>query len=212
MPRRSANRVCWTASLILPKCPDEVTWACDLARGGIQGLLQCFELSCCVSVELSMAGQDGEGLSTGGLDGTEAARIVAVRSNAILSLDKAETIAARRLRELAIRLATMMRKRPRTVCHLTPTATFANAWPSAWRRSETDAPRRSRPTPFPYAVSDALSLSALGLSMPLLAGPVARPRTQDRCCEVDGAPAKPSLRRPMPRIRTSIRRGPAAGR
>ncbi|MFM9846882.1 MAG: hypothetical protein ACKVP3_06960 [Hyphomicrobiaceae bacterium] len=118
-----------------------------------------------------MPGRDGEGIAAGGLEASEAAqRIVAVRSNAILSLDKAETIAARRLRDLAIRL------RDDDVEGGTDRAPFDAdrhfrerlAERMAALGAEVSADESARPVP--YAVSDALPLSALGLSMPLLPG------------------------------------------
>ena len=60
-----------------------------------------------------MPGRDGNGIADGGTGAqTEGAhQIAVVQSRAILSLDKAESIAARRLRELAIRLGTTMAMR-----------------------------------------------------------------------------------------------------
>jgi hypothetical protein len=132
-----------------------------------------------------MPGRDGEGIATGGSETSEAAqRIVAVRSNAILSLDKAETIAARRLRDLAIRL------RDDDVEGSTDRAPFdadrhfrerlAERMAALGAEVSADEPAR----PVPYAVSDALPLSALGLSMPLLPG--AAPKAAARADALSG--------------------------
>jgi hypothetical protein len=140
-----------------------------------------------------MAGQDGEGLSTGGLEGTEAARIVAVRSNAILSFDKAETIAARRLRELAIRLRNDDAQAATDRVPFDADRHFRERLAERMATLETDAGATESATSVPYAVSDALSLSALGLSKPLLAGPTAKPGPTTGDAQDDDAPAEPSL-------------------
>ncbi|NJO22126.1 MAG: hypothetical protein HC868_03270 [Sphingomonadales bacterium] len=140
-----------------------------------------------------MAGQDGEGLSTGGLEGTEAARIVAVRSNAILSLDKAETIAARRLRELAIRLRNNDAQTATDRVPFDADRHFRERLAERMAALGADSVAPESAAPIPYVVSDALSLSALGLSMPLLAGPVARAAPKTDVAEADGASAEPSL-------------------
>lgn len=121
-----------------------------------------------------MAGQDGEGLTTGGLEGTEAARIVAVRSNAILSFDKAETIAARRLRELAIRLRNDDSQAGTDRVPFDADRHFRERLAERMATLGVETPTTASGEPARYAVSDALSLSALGLTMPLLAGPSPR--------------------------------------
>jgi hypothetical protein len=140
-----------------------------------------------------MAGQDGEGLSTGGLEGTEAARIVAVRSNAILSLDKAETIAARRLRELAIRLRNDDAQTATDRVPFDADRHFRERLAERMAALGVDSAAPESASPIPYAVSDALSLSALGLSMPLLAGPVAGAAPKADVAAADDASAEPSL-------------------
>jgi hypothetical protein len=141
-----------------------------------------------------MAGQDGEGLSTGGLEGTEAARIVAVRSNAILSFDKAETIAARRLRELAIRLRNDDAEAAATDrVPFDADRHFRERLAERMAALGTDASATEAPAPIPYAVSDALSLNALGLSKPLLAAPLAKTAPKADATQADGTPAEPSL-------------------
>jgi hypothetical protein len=140
-----------------------------------------------------MAGQDGEGLSTGGLEGTEAARIVAVRSNAILSFDKAETIAARRLRELAIRLRNDDAEAATDRIPFDADRHFRERLAERMATLGTDASATETPTPVPYAVSDALSLSALGVSKPLLAAPLAKTAPKGDATQAEGSPAEPSL-------------------
>ena len=134
-----------------------------------------------------MAGQDGEGRVAGGLEGTEAARIVAVRSNAILSLDKAETIAARRLRELAIRLRDDDTQAEAERVPFDADRHFRERLAERMAALGTDTAGTEPPKPIPYAVSDALSLSALGLSAPLLAGSAAQ--AQIDVVRTDHAPA-----------------------
>ncbi len=140
-----------------------------------------------------MAGQDGEGLSTGGLEGTEAAHIVAIRSNAILSLDKAETIAARRLRELAIRLSNDDAQTATDRVPFDADRHFRERLAERMAALGVDTAAPESATPVPYVVSDALSLSALGLSIPLLAGPVGRTAPRIDVAESDGVSAEPSL-------------------
>ena len=140
-----------------------------------------------------MAGQDGEGLSTGGLEGTEAARIVAVRSNAILSFDKAETIAARRLRELAIRLRNDDAEAATDRVPFDADRHFRERLAERMAALETDASATEAPAPIPYAVSDALSLTALGVSKPLLAAPLVKTASKADATQADGTPAEPSL-------------------
>jgi len=126
-----------------------------------------------------MPGRDGEGIAAGGLEASEAAqRIVAVRSNAILSLDKAETIAARRLRDLAIRLRDDDLEGGTDRAPFDADRHFRErlAERMAALGAEVSADESARPVP--YAVSDALPLSALGLSMPLLPG--AAPKAADK--------------------------------
>ena len=121
-----------------------------------------------------MPGRDGNGIATGGLDGTEGAhQIAAVRSNTILSLDKAESIAARRLRELAIRLGSDDADAGTDRAPFDADRHFrerlAERMAALGAEASADEPGRA----LPYAVSDALPLSALGLSLPLLPGPAA---------------------------------------
>jgi hypothetical protein len=119
-----------------------------------------------------MPGRDGEGIATGGLEGNEAAhRIVAVRSNAILSLDKAETIAARRLRDLAIRLRDEDSEGGTDRAPFDADRHFRErlAERMAALGGEVSVDESTRPVP--YAVSDALPLSALGLAGPQLPRP-----------------------------------------
>lgn len=121
-----------------------------------------------------MAGRDGNGIATGGLDGTEGAhQIAAVRSNTILSLDKAESIAARRLRELAIRLGNDDADAGTDRAPFDADRHFrerlAERMAALGAEASADEPGRA----LPYAVSDALPLSALGLSLPLLPSPAA---------------------------------------
>lgn len=121
-----------------------------------------------------MPGRDGEGLATGGLEGTEAHRIVAVRSNAILSLDKAETIAARRLRELAIRLRNDDAEAGTDRAPFDADRHFSERLAERMAALDAETAADEPAKPVPYAVSDALPLSALGLSVPLLPRPAPR--------------------------------------
>lgn len=136
-----------------------------------------------------MAGQDGDGLSTGGIEGTEAARIVAVRSNAILSFDKAETIAARRLRELAIRLRNDDTQAVADRVPFDADRHFRERLAERMAALGTEAGTTEPAKPIPYTVSDALPLSALGLSLPLLAGPAPRVAAKSDVAQAGETPA-----------------------
>jgi hypothetical protein len=140
-----------------------------------------------------MAGQDGEGLVTGGLEGTEAAQIVAVRSNAILSFDKAETIAARRLRELAIRLRNDDTQAGTDRVPFDADRHFRERLAERMATLGVETATTAPAEPVRYTVSDALSLSELGLSMPLLAGPAPRATAKIDVVQTDDAPADEML-------------------
>jgi hypothetical protein len=118
-----------------------------------------------------MPGRDGNGIAAGGLDAVEGAhQIAVVQSRAILSLDKAESIAARRLRELAIRLGNDDGDAGTDRAPFDADRHFRErlAERMAALGGETSAAEPASGRALPYAVSDALPLSALGLSLPLL--------------------------------------------
>lgn len=119
-----------------------------------------------------MPGRDGNGIAVGGLDAREGGhQIAAVRSGAILSLDKAESIAARRLRELAIRLGDADAGTDRAPFDADRHFRERLAERMAALGGEASAEEPAGGRALPYAVSDALPLSALGLALPLLPGP-----------------------------------------
>jgi hypothetical protein len=140
-----------------------------------------------------MPGRDGNGIAARGQDAAEGAhQIAVVQSRAILSLDKAESIAARRLRELAIRLgnddadAGMDRAPFDADRHFRER--LAERMAALGEASTEDPGGRA----LPYAVSDALPLSALGLSLPLLPRP-----TQSAAEDVpSGEPGHDAAERP----------------